>query len=147
MNGVELLLAARRVDLDIPVVLITGTPNVAIAARAIELGALRYLTKPIDHDVLGKVVRQAVRLGRLARVKRPMPESSIPELVRTLSRSRTSWLDAPTQRSRVHGRVPEVAQRVVEQSERDRATGHLERRDVVACEIPGDTDAFSAEHA
>lgn len=70
MNGIELLLAARRVDLDIPVVLITGTPDVAIAARAIELGALRYLTKPIDHDVLGKVVGQAVRLGRLARVKR-----------------------------------------------------------------------------
>lgn len=70
MNGMELLLAVRRVDLDVPVVLMTGMPDLATATRAVELGALRYLTKPIDADLLGKVIDQAVRLCRMARVKR-----------------------------------------------------------------------------
>ena len=70
MNGIELLLAVRRVDLDVPVVLMTGAPDVATAAHAVEFGALRYLTKPIDLDVLAKVTDQAVRIGRLARVNR-----------------------------------------------------------------------------
>ena len=70
MNGIELLIAVRGADLDVPVLLITGTPDLATAARAVELGALRYLTKPIDLDLLEDVVRQAVGLCRLARVRR-----------------------------------------------------------------------------
>ncbi len=70
MNGIEFLLAVRRVDLDVPVVLMTGTPEVATAARAVEFGALRYLTKPVDLDVLGRVMDQAIRVCRMARVRR-----------------------------------------------------------------------------
>jgi EAL domain-containing protein (putative c-di-GMP-specific phosphodiesterase class I)/ActR/RegA family two-component response regulator len=70
MNGLELLLAVRQVDLDVPVVLMTGAPDLATATRAVEYGALRYLTKPIDLDELAKVTDQAVRFCRLARVKR-----------------------------------------------------------------------------
>jgi EAL domain-containing protein (putative c-di-GMP-specific phosphodiesterase class I)/ActR/RegA family two-component response regulator len=70
MNGIEFLLAVRRVDLDVPVVLMTGAPDVATATRAVEFGAMRYLVKPIDFDLLGTVLAQAVRLCRMARLKR-----------------------------------------------------------------------------
>src|SRR5262245_28623691 len=46
MNGLQLLEQVRARDLDVPVVLITGTPSVETAARAMEHGALRYLVKP-----------------------------------------------------------------------------------------------------
>ena len=48
MTGVELLQSLRRADLDVPVILMTGAPDIGTATEAVALGALRYLTKPID---------------------------------------------------------------------------------------------------
>ena len=70
MNGVALLKALRDQDLDVPVILMTGNPEVETAAEAVALGALRYLTKPVDTAELTELALKAVRLHRLARVKR-----------------------------------------------------------------------------
>jgi EAL domain-containing protein (putative c-di-GMP-specific phosphodiesterase class I) len=70
MSGVELLKSVREKDLDVPVILMTGDPMVESAAQAVEYGALRYLTKPIDIANLRKVASKAVRLHGLARAKR-----------------------------------------------------------------------------
>jgi DNA-binding NtrC family response regulator len=43
LDGVALLRAAREHDLDVPVILITGAPDVHTAARAVEYGGFRYL--------------------------------------------------------------------------------------------------------
>src|SRR2546422_3391849 len=51
MTGIELLRAVREHDLDVPVVIVTAGPTVETAARAVELGAFRYLVKPIDLPV------------------------------------------------------------------------------------------------
>jgi EAL domain-containing protein (putative c-di-GMP-specific phosphodiesterase class I)/ActR/RegA family two-component response regulator len=69
-TGLDLLRAVRRVDLDIPVVLMSGTPDLDSATAAVEYGAFRYLTKPLDRDVAGKVLRQAARVHTLARLRR-----------------------------------------------------------------------------
>ncbi|MGZ3441279.1 MAG: response regulator, partial [Polyangia bacterium] len=70
MSGLELLRAVREYDLDTPVILMTGGPDVRTAIQAMEYGALRYLTKPIDGELLVAEVACAVRLCRLARRKR-----------------------------------------------------------------------------
>jgi EAL domain-containing protein (putative c-di-GMP-specific phosphodiesterase class I)/CheY-like chemotaxis protein len=70
MNGLALLEQIRAHDLDVPVVMVTGTPTVGTATRAMEHGALRYLTKPVDPDEMVKVAGLAVRLNRVARAKR-----------------------------------------------------------------------------
>jgi EAL domain-containing protein (putative c-di-GMP-specific phosphodiesterase class I) len=70
MDGLELLRSVRRIDLDIPVVIVTAAPGVDSAIRAIEYGALRYLPKPIKNQDLIDVARQAVSLYELARMKR-----------------------------------------------------------------------------
>lgn len=72
MSGVQLLRAVRERDLDLPVVLITGSPAVDTAARAVEYGALRYLVKPVALDVLLRTVGDAVRLRQMGRLKREM---------------------------------------------------------------------------
>lgn len=70
MNGLEFLREVRGRDLDIPVVLMTGAPDMSSALSAIEYGAFRYLTKPIDREALGQVVEKAAHLHALARLKR-----------------------------------------------------------------------------
>ena len=70
LSGIELLEAVRAHDLDVPVVLVTGTPEVDSTIRAIEHGALRYLVKPVETAALIKVAGDAVRLHRLAKAKR-----------------------------------------------------------------------------
>lgn len=70
MNGVEFLRKVRERDLDVPVILITAAPELTAAIRAVELGAFRYLTKPVQPRQLFEVVERAHQLHRLARLKR-----------------------------------------------------------------------------
>jgi EAL domain-containing protein (putative c-di-GMP-specific phosphodiesterase class I)/CheY-like chemotaxis protein len=70
MAGLELLRAVRERDLDTPVVLVTGKPDIESAMQALQHGACHYLTKPVQPSELQQVVERAVGLGRLARVKR-----------------------------------------------------------------------------
>ncbi|MEO8845467.1 MAG: EAL domain-containing protein [Kofleriaceae bacterium] len=69
-DGLELLRSVRRVDLDIPVILMSGKPDVTTAATALEFGAFRYLTKPLGTEAVEKIVRQAARAHALARIRR-----------------------------------------------------------------------------
>jgi EAL domain-containing protein (putative c-di-GMP-specific phosphodiesterase class I)/ActR/RegA family two-component response regulator len=69
VNGIQLLRAIRARDADVPVVLITGSPDIQSAMQAVRLGALVYLTKPLDLGELKSVMARAVRLGRIARLK------------------------------------------------------------------------------
>ena len=70
MDGMALLRAIRERDLDLPVIVLTGSPTLDTAMKAVELGALRYLTKPVDPEELEKAVRRAVGLRRLADARR-----------------------------------------------------------------------------
>lgn len=69
LSGVALLEAVRKRDLNTQVIYATGNPSLETAVRAVELGAMRYLTKPIDHKLLVDTVQEAARLHRLAQIK------------------------------------------------------------------------------
>jgi EAL domain-containing protein (putative c-di-GMP-specific phosphodiesterase class I)/CheY-like chemotaxis protein len=70
MNGLKLLHAVREHDLDLPVVLMTGNPDLKTATAAVAYGAFQYLIKPVEIDRLRAVVERAVNVGRIARLKR-----------------------------------------------------------------------------
>lgn len=70
IDGIALLRAVRERDLDVPVVLLTGGPNLETAIQAIEYGAFRYLLKPIGLTELQDVIRKAVQVHRLARIRK-----------------------------------------------------------------------------
>jgi EAL domain-containing protein (putative c-di-GMP-specific phosphodiesterase class I) len=70
MDGIALLRAVRDQDLDLPVVLLTGEPRLETAIEAIQLGALRYLVKPVVPGVLLREVQHAVRLHEWAKLRR-----------------------------------------------------------------------------
>jgi EAL domain-containing protein (putative c-di-GMP-specific phosphodiesterase class I) len=70
MTGLEVLKLVRQRDPDVPVVLLTGGPALETAVQAVELGALRYLMKPIELAALVNIVDDAVRLRGIAAAKR-----------------------------------------------------------------------------
>ncbi|HEY3666039.1 MAG TPA: EAL domain-containing response regulator [Polyangiaceae bacterium] len=74
MTGLGLLRAVRGYDLDLPVILVTGNPDLASAAEAVEHGAFHYLIKPVESERLGQVLERAATAGRMARVKREYVE-------------------------------------------------------------------------
>jgi EAL domain-containing protein (putative c-di-GMP-specific phosphodiesterase class I) len=69
-TGLTLLRTVRQSELDVPVVLMTGAPTVTSAAEAVEYGALRYLVKPFEGELLIAAVQEAVRLHEIAKLKR-----------------------------------------------------------------------------
>jgi EAL domain-containing protein (putative c-di-GMP-specific phosphodiesterase class I) len=70
ISGLRLLRAVRDRDLEIPVVLMTGNPNIQSAAAAVEYGAFHYLIKPVGNERIDEVVRRAANAGRMARARR-----------------------------------------------------------------------------
>lgn len=70
VNGFQLIAELRRLDDDIPVLLMTGDPSLDGAVRAIESGAVSYLSKPFDHDMLVESVARAARRHGVARMRR-----------------------------------------------------------------------------
>jgi EAL domain-containing protein (putative c-di-GMP-specific phosphodiesterase class I) len=69
-TGIEFLRDVRALDLDVPIILMTGTPDVETAMAAVEYGAFRYLRKPIQSGELEATIRRAVLMHGLARLKR-----------------------------------------------------------------------------
>jgi EAL domain-containing protein (putative c-di-GMP-specific phosphodiesterase class I)/CheY-like chemotaxis protein len=69
-NGFTVLKTVRKGDLDLPVILLTGSPDLESAVEALEHGAFRYLLKPATRDGLLEVVGRAVQWHRLALVRR-----------------------------------------------------------------------------
>jgi CheY-like chemotaxis protein len=64
MDGIELLRRLHETDPDLPVLLISGDPDLRSALKAVEYGALEYLTKPINGDQVKASVARAVELRR-----------------------------------------------------------------------------------
>jgi serine/threonine protein kinase/CheY-like chemotaxis protein len=67
MDGVELLKRVRERKGDQPVLLISGDPDLKSALKAVEYGALEYLTKPVQRAKFLASVERALILGRRRR--------------------------------------------------------------------------------
>lgn len=70
LDGMQLLREVRARDLDVPVILITGAPELDTAAEAVRYGAFRYLTKPVPPDELVELVERAAGMYQMARMRR-----------------------------------------------------------------------------
>ena len=64
MGGVELLQALHAEDPDLPVLLVSGSPDLETAMKAVEYGAFEYLTKPVSFEKLGASTQRAIEQRR-----------------------------------------------------------------------------------
>jgi PAS domain S-box-containing protein len=77
-GGVMLLEELRRRAPELPVVMMTGEPNITILPEIVRAGAYVFLTKPVTKDVLLRAAARAVERKRLSDEKRRLER----ELVR-----------------------------------------------------------------
>jgi EAL domain-containing protein (putative c-di-GMP-specific phosphodiesterase class I) len=68
-NALDLLRDLRGANSVTPVVLISGSPSVDVAATAMGLRASNYVQKPVHPDELVNLVTEAIGEGRLARLR------------------------------------------------------------------------------
>jgi len=65
MDGLKLLAELRRLDPDVPVIMVTAMHDIAIALEAIRAGAYDYILKPFEKDQLHLSVERALEHRRL----------------------------------------------------------------------------------
>jgi two-component system response regulator FixJ len=61
MSGIELLRRLRELNVAVPVIVVTGHGDVALAVEAMKIGAVDFLEKPFDDEVLMASVDAALR--------------------------------------------------------------------------------------
>jgi len=86
INGVELLAAAKEINPNLPVLMITAHGTIKSAVDAMKLGALDYIPKPFDLDEIKLVVKNALDRKDLddkprSRARRAKPASKTDLLV------------------------------------------------------------------
>ena len=92
ISGIELLQRLRELKLGVPVIVITGHGDVPLAVEAMKVGAIDFLEKPFDDEVLLTSVRSA--LNQLDRDhKRQAERSEIDARLATLSNRERDVLD------------------------------------------------------
>jgi FixJ family two-component response regulator len=67
LNGLDLQKRIVADRTDMPIIFITGHGDVPMSVRAMKAGAVEFLTKPFDDDVLLGAVRNALECSRTAR--------------------------------------------------------------------------------
>jgi FixJ family two-component response regulator len=66
INGLELQERLTTERCDIPIVFLSGHVELSVAVRAIKRGALEFLTKPFDSEILLSAIRAAIKRSVLA---------------------------------------------------------------------------------
>ncbi|MBU1568356.1 MAG: sigma-54 dependent transcriptional regulator [Proteobacteria bacterium] len=65
MDGLQFLIHVKAVDPELPVIMITGHGDIALAVTAIKSGAYDFLQKPVDEDTLLACLVRAVEKRQL----------------------------------------------------------------------------------
>lgn len=66
LSGLDVQRALREQRIDLPVIIITGHADVAMAVQALKAGAADFIEKPFDEDVLLSAVGRALDSGARA---------------------------------------------------------------------------------
>ena len=88
VDGLEVLRRVRELDDTVPVILVTGFGDLENAIRALRRGAYDFLQKPINAEILLKIVRQGLehsRLTRFAKDHTRLLEQQVEERTRELA--------------------------------------------------------------
>jgi len=67
LSGLDLQKRMAEVDLEIPIVFLTGHGNIPASVQAMKAGAVEFLTKPFDEEDLLRAIREAVERDRRQR--------------------------------------------------------------------------------
>src|SRR5271166_4198178 len=60
LSGLDLQQELAKADVQIPIIFLSGRANIPISVQAMKAGALDFLTKPIDDEVLLDAIRKGI---------------------------------------------------------------------------------------
>jgi two-component system, LuxR family, response regulator FixJ len=99
MSGIDLLRRLRERKISVPVIVITGHGDIPLAVEAMRIGAIDFLEKPFDDEVLIASVKTALR-QKEGEVKRHGERAGSPPCqIGSATSSAGWWPAAPTSRS------------------------------------------------
>ncbi len=75
MSGLELLKHIRENNLQIPTLMITGHGDVPAAVMSMKLGAVEFLEKPLDNQILLQRITEGLEISRKLRHHRQQSDS------------------------------------------------------------------------
>ena len=84
ISGIELLRRLKELKIGVPVIVITGHGDIALAVEAMKMGAADFFEKPFDDDLLLASVRAALR-QQADQTKRGAERAEIEHRIATLS--------------------------------------------------------------
>lgn len=67
VTGLDILKRIHEEGIDVQTIVLTGVEDISLAVAAMKLGALEYLTKPVDNDRLLNLMHTALEQRRLSR--------------------------------------------------------------------------------
>ena len=85
MSGIELLRHLKELKIAVPVIVITGHGDIALAVEAMKIGAVDFFEKPFNDDLLVASVRAALRQQE-DQTRRDVKRTEIEHRISTLSR-------------------------------------------------------------
>jgi len=88
MSGLELQEQLRATHISIPVIIMTAYADVAVALRAMKTGALDFLEKPFDDEVLLRTIRVALQRDEEARARSAEKQEAVQRLAQLTPRER-----------------------------------------------------------
>lgn len=92
VSGIDLLRKLRELDFGIPVIVITGHGDVPLAVEAMRIGAIDFLEKPYEDDVLLQSVHTALNQGD-KKAAQSAQKAELHERLATLSHREREVLD------------------------------------------------------
>src|SRR5207244_3879939 len=75
LSGLDLQQRLAEVDMDIPIIFITGHGDIPMTVQAMKAGAVEFLTKPFRDQELLDAIHQALARDRHAREQRAQSEA------------------------------------------------------------------------
>jgi FixJ family two-component response regulator len=67
LSGLDLQKRMAELELEIPIVFLTGHGNIPASVQAMKAGAIEFLTKPFDEQDLLRAIEEAIERDQLAR--------------------------------------------------------------------------------
>jgi len=92
MSGLELQEEVVRRHIDLPIIIITGHGDVPLAVQAMKAGAVDFLEKPFNDDLMLASIRRALEIGSRAR-SRAAESRAAPDLLSALTPRERGVLD------------------------------------------------------
>ncbi len=94
LDGIETMKELKKLDSQIPIIILTAFGDIPTAVEAVKLGAYDFITKPPEFDMLITIIKKAVEMRRQMEAMKGKALALSPrekEVLKWLIQGKSSW--------------------------------------------------------